>query len=400
MGRAVKQSVEWRSKLKTLFVDNIGLNSSRGSLYKLFSGFGCVMDVFIPSKVRPGLDHRFGFVRYKSDTEAERAVKAGNGRLLDGRRLFIKWADYVQASSGNGRGLGVRKGSSSLGRHTDSINRSFADVVKQRDAPARDVHSGEVPRTHSSLNLSIDAGLEGWLQSCSVGHVRPRVLADFLSGRHQCWDISCGLRPMGGKSFFIVFPSPEAKRSCLSENSKWFEHWFEQVSDCDKLCVSDERLSWIKCRGLPVAAWTEENLKSLAALWGDFVLMHSDSKEKRFLDVVQFMVVTRNPMIRDDRVSIFVDGREFIVHCEEESVMWKAWDKINHHLVGPLVKSLHAHAEFPILDIPGGRKLVGNVEGGSTPFEAAGKLRGAPWKTLFGVKERWVRRTVRRELLT
>ena len=149
--------------------------------------------------------------------------------------------------------------------------------------------------------------------------------------------------------------------------------WFERVSNCDKLCVIEERLSWIKCQGLLVAAWTEENLKLLAALWGDFVIMHSDSKENRVLDVARFLVATRHSMIRDERVSIFVDGREFIVHCEEESAVWNDWDKTNHHLLGLSVKSMHVHIEFPILDIPGGGKLVGNVEGGATPFEAVGR---------------------------
>ena len=102
MERAVPQSIEWRSKLKMLFVDNIGLNSSKGSLYKLFLDFGCIMDMFIPSKVRPGIDHWFVFVQYKLDMEAERMIKARNGTLLHGRRLLVKWANYVQAGRGKG----------------------------------------------------------------------------------------------------------------------------------------------------------------------------------------------------------------------------------------------------------------------------------------------------------
>ena len=62
-----------------------------------------------------------------------------------------------------------------------------------------------------------------------------------------------------------------------------------------------------------MAAWIVENFKSPAALWGDYVIMHSDSKEKRVLDVAQFLVAIRHPMIRDEWVSIFVDGREFIM---------------------------------------------------------------------------------------
>ena len=61
-----------------------------------------------------------------------------------------------------------------------------------------------------------------------------------------CWGV--------GKSFLIVFSSPDAKRSCLSGNAEWFEYWFERVFDYDKLFVDDERLSCIKCRGLPVTA--------------------------------------------------------------------------------------------------------------------------------------------------
>ena len=59
-----------------------------------------------------------------------------------------------------------------------------------------------VPPRHTSLNLSIDIGLEDWLQSCSIRYVQTSLLADFLGGLHQCWDISCELRLLGGGEEF------------------------------------------------------------------------------------------------------------------------------------------------------------------------------------------------------
>ncbi|KAL7228990.1 hypothetical protein ACSBR2_007647 [Camellia fascicularis] len=64
------------------------------SLFKLFTKFGIVKDVFIPSKRRKVTNSRFGFVRFDCHVAADVAIQKANGLLVDDMVLEVKNATY------------------------------------------------------------------------------------------------------------------------------------------------------------------------------------------------------------------------------------------------------------------------------------------------------------------
>ncbi|KAL7177055.1 hypothetical protein ACSBR2_030391 [Camellia fascicularis] len=60
--------------LQTIFVDNLPESMDLKGLYTLFTKFGVVKDVFIPSKRRKATRSRFGFVRYDCPATAKAAI--------------------------------------------------------------------------------------------------------------------------------------------------------------------------------------------------------------------------------------------------------------------------------------------------------------------------------------
>jgi len=65
---------------KKIYIGNIGPKADQSSLEALFSMFGTVEDAYIVTDRRTGQSKGFGFVVMGSDTEAQAAIEALNGK--------------------------------------------------------------------------------------------------------------------------------------------------------------------------------------------------------------------------------------------------------------------------------------------------------------------------------
>ncbi|KAJ7947691.1 RNA binding protein [Quillaja saponaria] len=61
-------------------------------LKSLFSRFGVVTEARLVKHLKTQRPKGFGFMSYESEIEAEKAMKAMNGRIVDGRLIFVKVA--------------------------------------------------------------------------------------------------------------------------------------------------------------------------------------------------------------------------------------------------------------------------------------------------------------------
>lgn len=87
------------NKLTTLFIDNLPDDSSSVWVRNLFSKFGRVRDLFIPSKKSKITGLRFGFVRFGRRDEAISAIAKASGLWIWGNKLVVKLARF-EANSG------------------------------------------------------------------------------------------------------------------------------------------------------------------------------------------------------------------------------------------------------------------------------------------------------------
>ncbi|KAK2964643.1 putative Tetratricopeptide repeat protein 4 like protein [Blattamonas nauphoetae] len=73
---------------RRIFCGNLNFNTNAQALGELFETVGVVQHVTIMSRCDKSLG--YGFVEMESDTQAQRAVSALNGRELDGRKLVVE----------------------------------------------------------------------------------------------------------------------------------------------------------------------------------------------------------------------------------------------------------------------------------------------------------------------
>ncbi|XP_074358105.1 organelle RRM domain-containing protein 6, chloroplastic [Apium graveolens] len=75
-----------------LFISRLSFYTTNQELKKLFSPFGSVTAARLVMDERTQRPKGFGFVTFETEVEAQNALKAMNGRIVDGRLIFVEMA--------------------------------------------------------------------------------------------------------------------------------------------------------------------------------------------------------------------------------------------------------------------------------------------------------------------
>ena len=78
---------------KKIYVGNLSYNTFDQGLGEAFSAFGQVVSARVITDRDTGRSKGFGFVEMSSDSEAQAAIAAMNGRDLDGRQIKVNEAE-------------------------------------------------------------------------------------------------------------------------------------------------------------------------------------------------------------------------------------------------------------------------------------------------------------------
>ncbi|MFQ5423460.1 MAG: RNA recognition motif domain-containing protein [Phycisphaerae bacterium] len=88
---------------RKLYVGNLGYEVTDSDLQQLFAGHGTVDSASVISDRSTGQSKGFGFVEMSSNTEAEAAIAALDGKDLGGRAIKVNEAK-PRPAGGGGRG--------------------------------------------------------------------------------------------------------------------------------------------------------------------------------------------------------------------------------------------------------------------------------------------------------
>jgi RNA recognition motif-containing protein len=75
-----------------MYVSNLSFQTSEEDLRSLFTAYGNVSSAKVISDRETGRSRGFGFVEMDSDAEAQAAMKALNGKDIEGRALSVSEA--------------------------------------------------------------------------------------------------------------------------------------------------------------------------------------------------------------------------------------------------------------------------------------------------------------------
>jgi RNA recognition motif-containing protein len=89
-----------------LFVGNLSFNTTENDLQDAFAAHGTVLEAILMQDRSTGRSRGFGFVTMSTSEEAQNAISAMNGAVLDGRNLTVNIARPREERPGGGRGGG------------------------------------------------------------------------------------------------------------------------------------------------------------------------------------------------------------------------------------------------------------------------------------------------------
>ncbi|KAH8267508.1 hypothetical protein KR018_009773 [Drosophila ironensis] len=128
-------------------VDNLTYRTTPEDLRRVFERCGEVGDIYIPRDRYTRESRGFAFVRFYDKRDAEDALEAMDGRMLDGRELRVQMARYGRPSSptrsSSGRRGGPGGGGAGGGRRR---SRSRSPMRRRSRSPRRRSYS---PRSRS-----------------------------------------------------------------------------------------------------------------------------------------------------------------------------------------------------------------------------------------------------------
>ena len=89
-----------------LYVGNLGDDTKKGDLEQMFAAHGTVTSALIPFDRETQRPKNFGFVDMESDEQAQAAIAALNGTMVNGKALKVNEARPQEPRSGGGGGGG------------------------------------------------------------------------------------------------------------------------------------------------------------------------------------------------------------------------------------------------------------------------------------------------------
>ena len=76
-----------------IYIGNLSYNTTEDALRSLFAEFGDIESAKVIKDRASGRSKGFGFIEMPSNSEADQAIKALNGNVIDGNALKIRPAD-------------------------------------------------------------------------------------------------------------------------------------------------------------------------------------------------------------------------------------------------------------------------------------------------------------------
>ncbi|XP_018562171.1 serine/arginine-rich splicing factor 2 isoform X1 [Anoplophora glabripennis] len=134
----------------SLKVDNLTYRTTPEDLRRVFERCGEVGDIYIPRDRFTRESRGFAFVRFYDKRDAEDALDAMDGRMLDGRELRVQMARYGRPTSPHRRYRGRRR-SRSRSRYSRSRSRG-------RRSRSRSHHRRSVSRSRSRSDSKSSRG--------------------------------------------------------------------------------------------------------------------------------------------------------------------------------------------------------------------------------------------------
>ncbi|KAL1831657.1 hypothetical protein ACET3Z_001308 [Daucus carota] len=296
-----KQGVNYRV---TIFLHNIPENATGSQIWRLFKSCGHVLDIILPKK-RDVRGSRYGFVHTISELEAGAIINnAKMDRALGGRISMSINGISNQQGRGQGKANWENKTNPKVNKNAES---------EKKEIPVNEEDFGK--KMFEFTELEIDEEVETALLECKIGFSWFEESATIMQER---------LNDIGLENYRITSLSKRKFLIRKDVKNSWglfdktdLSVWFCKIRDYRESDHIISKVTWIECKGLPMPAWKDENLKAITSRFGEWIswTYQSDSLNEFFNPLICIDTVLPDNIC--DRMKVLYKGNHKIVEFRE-----------------------------------------------------------------------------------
>lgn len=338
----------------TQFPDNHGAKE----MFRIFSMYGEATEVVIPAK-RDKIGRRFGFVRFRgvrdvdffatkldniiigatkmhvniprfsrdkpqpktapitvgrdivNDTRAKKDCDAEvDVEDKRGKKVMVEaqnCCDHLEQNSQRVNNYRARNG-----ENARMFNRNRRRGGLRRDKQKKEAHKGL---------LCYDVGDEEMnrFRKMYVGYVKQSGTSYMMQEWINMQGVfSIKITPIGANSVLMEDIEEGAIENAIKEGERWLYDWFVEVSQWQPFVRDAERLTWIRCHGIPPHAWGEGICKLMANTLGSYVDIDEDTRMKTSYDVARVLIRSRTLGVINEVMHVTINGEVFPIKLVEE----------------------------------------------------------------------------------
>lgn len=157
------------------------------------------------------------------------------------------------------------------------------------------------------------------LEECFVGEVADVGATYSMEVEmHKEGIFSLQVFPMGANLCLLK----EKVKGCMDataiEHKQWLEERFRSISQWEPSKVDEERVTWVRCFGIPVHGWQQQFFDFIIKPYGTVLGIADATCEKKCLDVACLKIATKSQETINQLVKVSINQKVFAIRIVED----------------------------------------------------------------------------------
>jgi hypothetical protein len=282
-----------------------------------------VGEVFIPAKVdKQG--NRFGFVKYREVKDAKELLRSISNIWIDSFKLRINLSKFLKRTE-HGEGKRVEPSAANLNSSDGKTQqgKSFKSALFDDEEVRRKIGGSTkmtvpvvVPEIVWEVEVEEDRMMK--LEGAYVGYlVEDRDIQTIQNNFRMDGYNGLNVTAMGHLMVLLWSDRVGEVKEVVETVGGWCS-LFEKIVPWSPELVSNQRVAWLRCYGVPLHAWGVDLFRALAFKFGRFIEVDETTSNFKRCDVARVKILTAQKQTIDSSMAVKMLGTRFDIRVIEE----------------------------------------------------------------------------------
>lgn len=107
-------------------------------------------------------------------------------------------------------------------------------------------------------------------------------------------------------------------KALVDEAKDWIGQWFSDIHPWSPEGVDNERLTCMRCYGLPCHTWNLKFYEFISGLVGTYVCLDDETRDNSRMDVARFLIRTKSSLVLNESINVEVNDHVYGIKLVED----------------------------------------------------------------------------------